>query len=538
MARVVIIGAGHNGLVTACYLAKAGHNVTVFEKRRVVGGCCVTDETIFPGCKVSSVAYVNSMFLPQIVEDFALERRGYEVLQREPSSFTPLIQKRKHFSRYAYLMLGHSRHKNEMQITKFSSRDANRYRQYEKMLDKAAGVMGGLLTENPPNFPPYRLNDFSKFGRLAWELMKLGPIGNWQFARLMLGDAVKLLNRWFESDILKTTLLMDSTIGALDFRGYLLLHHVMGEAGGARGVWGYMRGGVGAISNALTDVARELGVKIYLNQPVDEIVCWGDEAYGVRVGRELIEADLIVSNLDPYRTFTHLSAKNLMPNVRKYRRKIYRLNFNSATMKVNLKLSGLPSFRCLPNLSTKVEPQHKGTIHLAGGVDYITEAAKQAREGKLSENPVLEITIPTAIDNTLAPSGTHLMNIFVQYAPRCLTDGLWEDPATKVDYFANNILPVMKRYIRNVPGIIEGIHIYSPLDLEREFGLTGGNILHGAMTLGQLFCFRPLRGWAEYKTPIKGLYLCGAGTHPGGGISGINGYNSAREILRDLIYRY
>ena len=277
-----------------------------------------------------------------------------------------------------------------------------------------------------------------------------------------------------------------------------------------------------------------MGVKIYVKSAVDEIIVYNNQHCGVRVGEEMVNADIVVSNADPYLTFTKLIS-SYSPDISRFQRKVQKLDFKSATMKVNLKLSALPNFKCLPSSNyAEVRPQHRGTIHLASSVDYITYAALEARFGLPSAKPVLEATIPTALDNTLAPPGKHLMNIFVQYTPYHLKYESWEESDLKKYYFEKHILPILVAHMSNMPDIIEDVHIYSPLDLERELSLTGGNILHGAMTLPQMFSFRPLRGWAEYRTPVKGLYLCGAGTHPGGGISGANGYNAAREILADL----
>lgn len=527
MAKIIIVGAGHNGLVTACYLAKAGHKVAIFERREVVGGCAATDDTTFPGFKISSASYVNSLFLPQIVEDLNLRAYGYEVIKRDPYSFTPLLNGK-------YLLLGSDREANMEEIGKFSKCDARNYARYEDALDEVAGFAGSLLTMTPPNIPPRTPRDAMRAGKIIKDFFALGPSASVRLLKLLTQDARKFLDSWFESEPLKATLLTDSAIGAMGFSGYVLLHHVMGEAGGARGVWGYQRGGMGAISNALASAARDLGVKIHTGEEVEEVLLDSfGTSYGVLLGcRNGVEfADHIVSNMDPKRTTMLLPWIARERFARRFIRKIDTLDFESPVMKINLTLSGLPNFRAIPG--TDPAPHHRGTIHISPSSDYVMRAMQDAQAGEPSFQPILELTIPSVVDETLAPSGKHTMGIFVQYAPYHLSGGRsWDD--IKERYFRTNILGVLDKYISNMHEIIEGVQILSPLDLEREFGITEGNIFHGAMGLDQLFSFRPVRGYAQYRTPIKGLYLCGAGTHPGGGVMGACGYNAAREIIRDL----
>jgi len=521
--RVVIIGAGINGLVCACYLARAGYKVAVLEKRKIVGGCCVTDEETFPGFKVSSAAYANSLFLNQIVEELGLRRLGYEVLTRDPSSFTPLPDGR-------FLFLGKDRDMNTQEIAKFSTRDSENYHQYENALDKIARFVEHTTTITPPHIPPRTLSDIATLARLSAKLGALGPAAGIRLAKLMTQNAVKFLDSWFESDTLKATLLTDAVIGAApgNFSSYILLHHVMGEAGGARGVWGYQKGGMGGISQALAKAAAELGVHIETGAAVKEILLNNRGATGVALeDGEKIPADCVVSNADPYVTFLKLLPRNL-PWLEKFTRKVKKMDFSSASMKVNLVLSGLPSFRCCPG--TKAGPQHRGTIHISPSVEYIVETSNDGARGVPSRKPMIEITIPSAVDPTLAPNGCHVMNIFVQYTPYALSHEKWTEE-TKNDYFKNHILGVMRNFIENIDNIILGRQIISPADLENDFSLTGGNIFHGAMNMGQLFHLRPVRGFANYRTPIQGLYLCGAGTHPGGGVIGANGLNASKEII-------
>ena len=527
MAKVIMIGAGHNGLVTACYLAKAGHEVEMFESRDVVGGCAATDETTFPGFKISSASYVNSLFLPQIVEELELEKYGYEVLLRNPSSFTPLPNGE-------YLFLGSDRDANIKEIGKFSKKDAKLYPRYEDTLEEIASLANSMLTMVPPNLSHrVETSDIVKGLGLLWRFLKLGPHASLWLLRLLYCDARVFLGSWFVSEALKATLLTDAAIGAMEFSGYVLLHHVMGEAGGARGVWGYQRGGMGGISNALAAAAWDLGVKIHTGRHVREIsINLSERAVGIVLGDgTMVPSDIVVSNADPKNTFTRLLSQHYTSReLERFVEKIESLDFRSPVMKVNVTLSGLPDFYCKPG--TKLGPQHMGTIHLAPYVDYIVKAQDEGSRGIPSTSPVLEITIPSSIDDTLAPSGKHVMNIFVQYTPYHLKNGSWDD--IKEEYFQTNIMGVLSRYISNIHEIVQGVQILSPLDLERQFSITEGNIFHGAMGLGQLFSFRPVRGYADYRTPIKNLYLCGAGTHPGGGVMGACGFNAAREIISDL----
>lgn len=530
--KIVIVGAGHNGLVAACYLAKAGHQVTVFEKRPMVGGCCITDETTFPGFKISSAAYLNSLFLSQIVEDLNLKKYGYEVIRRDPSSFTPLPGGVLGLVGGRYFFLGKDREFNIEQIRKFSELDAKKYPKYEAVLDKIASFVDYTLTITPPNIFPPDFSDMKKIIQLLRRFLKLGPINGYNFLKLLQCDAADFLDSWFESDTLKVTLLTDAIIGAMDFSGYVLLHHIMGEAGGTRGIWGYQRGGMGSLTKALAEAASDLGVTIVTEQPVRNIFVLSEKHDNKSLSiltdnGEITLADIVISNADPRQT-----SRLVCPHVKidKFKNKTERLDFSSAVMKVNLTLSGLPSFRCLPGVS--LGPQHKGTIHIAPSVEYIKKAAREGRQGIPSVEPILEITIPSVLDKTLAPSGHHVMNIFVQYTPYHLKEGSWDD--LKERYFEKNILGMLRKYVENIDDIITGVQILSPLDLERDFSLSEGNIFHGAMTLRQLFSFRPLPGYANYRTPVNGLYLCGAGTHPGGGIIGACGLNAAREIIKDL----
>ena len=518
----IVIGAGHNGLVTACYLARAGLRVLVLERRHVVGGACVTEET-FPGFKVSTAAYVNSLFHTQIVSDLNLAAYGYEVLAREPSSFTPFPDGRS-------LLMGPDAELTHTEIAKFSARDAERYPQYEAMLERVAAMVEPTLTMAPPDLLRPRPRDVRTLLSLRRAFRRLGD-GTGEAIEILTGAARPILDRWFESEELKGTLATDAVIGAMASpsmpgTAYVLFHHVMGEAGGKRGVWGYMRGGMGGLTQALAAAARDLGADIRCEAEVTRILAHDGRAAGVALasGDEYL-APIVASNADAHVTFLRLLDRHVLPET--FVADVERISYASASVKINVALAELPSFRALPG--TEPGPQHRGTIHVCPDQDYIEHAFDDAKYGRPSEQPVLECTIPSVVDPTVAPPGRHLMSIFVQYAPYELRDGSWDDQR---DAFADRCFDVLDGYAPNFKDAVLDRQVLTPLDLERVFNLTGGNIFQGAMTPGQLFAFRPVPGYAHYRTPIRGLYLCGAAAHPGGGVMGTPGLNAAREILR------
>jgi phytoene dehydrogenase-like protein len=350
---------------------------------------------------------------------------------------------------------------------------------------------------------------------------------------LLTGAARPILDRWFESDVLKGTLATDAIIGTFQpisapGTAYVLLHHVMGQAGGARGVWGYVEGGMGALTQAMANSAQDAGVEIRCGASVSEILVTNGRVRGVRLesGEELT-ARRVASNLDAHLTFEKLLDGRHLPE--NFRQAVSRIDYSSASLKINLAVSELPDFTCLPGRS-EPGPQHRGTIHIGSLPDYLERAYDDAKYGRPSEHPIVEMTIPTSVDRTLAPPGQHILSLFVQYAPYKLASGSWDDVKEE---FADRCIAEIARYAPNVPGSILHRQVLSPLDLERTFGLTGGNIFQGAMPLHQLFSLRPVAGWSDYRTPISGLYLCGSAAHPGGGVMGACGRNAAVEMLRD-----
>ncbi|HWY24177.1 MAG TPA: NAD(P)/FAD-dependent oxidoreductase, partial [Nevskia sp.] len=468
-----------------------------------------------------------------------LKRHGYKVLGRNPSSFTPLPDGR-------HLLLGTDELFNREQIGKFSARDAEAYPRYEAWLTRVAECIEPLLDGPPADLLPLpadwrdrgpwqRLRELLRGNRLYRALRRMGAELP-QSIELITGAARPILDRWFESDALKATLATDAVIGthapiSAPGTGYVLLHHVMGTAGGARGVWGYVEGGMGALSQAIARSAAEAGVEIRLNAEVAEILVEGDRAHGVRLASgERLEARMLASNATARVTFEQLLAPAALPQP--FREAVARIDYSSASMKINLAVSELPDFSCLPG-KAEVGPQHRGTIHISPTLEYLERAYDEAKYGHPSREPVLELTIPTSVDRTLAPPGHHIVQMFVQYAPYQLApevEGGWDAIGNA---FADRCVDAATLYAPNFRSSVLHRQVLTPLDLERRFRLTGGNIFQGAMPLHQLFSFRPVPGWADYRTPLQGLYLCGAAAHPGGGVSGAPGRNCAREMLRD-----
>ncbi|HXW77116.1 MAG TPA: NAD(P)/FAD-dependent oxidoreductase [Candidatus Eremiobacteraceae bacterium] len=517
----VIIGGGHNGLVTACYLARANWKVLVLERRYIVGGACVSEET-FPGYKVSTAAYVNSLFRPEIIRDLRLRDFGFDVYERDPSSFTPFDDGR-------YLMLGPDHDMCLREIAKFSVNDARRYPEYEKMLERVASVVEPTLIQVPPDVLHPGLGDLFRMAPMAKAARKLGPALG-EAIEVLTGPARPILDRWFESEQLKGTLATDAIIGAfaspsMPGTAYVLFHHVMGETNGKRGVWCYVKGGMGGLTQALARSAVASGVEIRTDVEVERILVSDGQVSGVatKAGDEF-HASRVASSVDCNLTFTKMLDPATLPQ--DFIDAIRRIDYSSASMKINVALDALPNFTACPG--TTAGPQHHGTIHLCPDQDYIERGYDNAKYGEPSREPIVECTIPSAVDPTVAPPGKHLMSMFVQYAPYALKHGTWDE---RKDEFADRCFDVVERYAPGFKRSVNARQVLSPVDLERTFNLTGGNIFQGSMALHQLFAFRPVPGYAGYRTPVRGLYLCGAASHPGGGVMGAAGWNAARVML-------
>ncbi len=531
----IVIGGGHNGLVTAAYLAKAGKAVCVLERRAVLGGCATT-EPLWPGYRVSTAAYVVSLLLPEIMRDLRLKQYGLTILPRNPSSFTPLLDGRS-------LLMGPDEVATRAEIAKFSQRDAEAYPRYNALLERIAQQLEPVLSRSAPDPLPLP-KEQRKVGMLKrmrdvrrmWDLYRAaGDMGPDLPAaiELLTGAASPILQRWFEADVLRATLATDAIIGAFappsaPGTAYVLLHHVMGMAGGARGIWGYVQGGMGRLSDALESACRDLQVDVRRETEVTKIFTSNGRVRSVGLANgQTLEAAVVASSVDAHWTFERFLDADDLPA--EFREAVARIDYSSASAKINLGLAGLPNFTSAP--SRDAAPHHHGTIHVSPTLEYIERAYDDAKYGRPSAEPVLEITLPSSVDGSIAPAGKHLMSIFVQYAPSTLAEGkCWDD--VKED-FADRCIDVLARYAPNITQIIEHRQVLSPLDLERTFRITGGNIMQGAMHLHQLFFMRPVAGWADHRTPVKGLYLCGAASHPGGGVMGACGKNAAEEILRD-----
>ncbi|HEY8315188.1 MAG TPA: NAD(P)/FAD-dependent oxidoreductase [Candidatus Baltobacteraceae bacterium] len=519
----IVIGGGHNGLVTACYLARAKQKVLVLERRYIVGGACVTEERTFPGFKVSTAAYVNSLFRPEIVRDLRLREYGFEVLERNPSSFSPFLDGR-------HLFLGADREMTLREIGKFSRKDAENYPKYEAMLERVAAVVEPTLVQTPPNVVRPHIAELFAMAKLGRRAQKLGSAMG-EAIEVLTGAARPILDRWFESEELKATLATDAIIGAfaapsMPGTAYVLFHHVMGETNGKRGVWSYVKGGMGGLTQALAKAAIDLGVDIRTDAEVAKIIVENGSVRGVALtGGEEFYAKKVASNADCNVTFNKLLDPATLPA--DFVAGINRIGYESASVKINVALGSLPNFTAAPG--TAPGPQHRGTIHLCPDQDFIERAYDDAKYGYPSKQPVVECTIPSAVDPTVAPEGKHLMSMFVQYAPYTRKDGPWDD--AKKNAFAESCFDVVEQYAPGFKASIIDRQILSPVDLETTFNLTGGNIFQGAMPVHQLFMFRPVPGYADYTTPVKGLYLCGAAAHPGGGVMGASGWNAARKMI-------
>ncbi len=520
---VVIIGAGHNGLVTAAYLARAGLRVTVLERREVLGGACVTEE-LWPGYRVSTAAYLCGLLQPRIIQDLSLDRLGYEIFPKDPAFFSPFPDGR-------CLFVWRDDDQTAAEIAKFSQRDASRYKEYEAFLARLGAFIEPWLLTSPPNVAQ-RWQALWALGQLGVRAIQLPSDDLVRIVRIATQSSRDFLDSWFESPQLKASLATDGVIGAQGGpstlgTAYVLFHHCMGRAAGKWGLWGFVRGGMGSIAQALAASARQQGAQIRTGVEVSQILVKDGRATGVvlTTGEE-VPAGIVVSNADPKRTFLRLLPQGVIDD--SMRREVEGIKMEGVAMKINLALEGLPDFTACPG--TAPGPQHRGTIHIGPTMDYIDQAWEDARRGVPSTRPFLEITIPTTYDASLAPVGKHIMSVFTQFTPYALAAGSWDDLK---ESYADHVIETIAEYAPNIKNLIAHRQVLSPLDLERDFSLTGGDIFQGAMTPDQLYFMRPLPGMAQYRTPIAGLYLCGAGTHPGGGVMGASGHNAAREILKD-----
>ena len=513
----VVIGAGHNGLVCACYLAKAGLKVKVLERRGVVGGAAVTEE-FHPGFRNSVAAYTVSLLQAKVIRELRLAEHGLRIVERPFSNFLPMEG--------GYLKVGGGLAATQREVAKFSARDAGRLADYYQTIEKVADVLRATVLETPPNAGGGMM-DFFRALKFGGKLRKLDIESQRDLLELFTRSAAELLERWFESDGIKAVFGFDAVVGnyASPFHpgtAYVLLHHCFGEVNGKRGIWGHAIGGMGAISEALAAEARRLGVEIVCEAPVARV---SKSIVVLEDGREFA-AKAVVANINPKLLYLKLVDRSDLPA--EFVARMERYKCGSATFRMNVALSELPRFSCLPDAG----PHHASGIILAPSLGYMDRAYLDARAGGIAAKPIVEMVIPSTLDETLAPKDAHVASLFCQhFAP----DADW---SLRKDEAIGRILDVVESHAPGFRNSIVGQSALSPADLEREFGLVGGDIFHGALSLDQLWSARPLLGHADYRGPLKGLYLCGAGAHPGGGVTGAPGHNCAREVLRDFGRRF
>ena len=518
---VIVIGGGHNGLVNAAYLARAGKKVLVLERRHVLGGAAVTEE-IIPGFQFSECSYVVSLLRPEIIRELDLPRHGFEVLPLD-GTFTPMPN-----ADYLWRMNDHARTRRE--IARHSRLDAEAYDEFGQEMVKLCRFVKPILSMVPPD--PTRLDprDWRKLLFLGRRFQALSSEEKYNLIQLMTMSAADFLDQWFETDVLKATMSASGIIGTLlgirsPGTAYVLLHHYMGEIDGAFRAWGIPRGGTGAISNAIAEAAREAGAEIRTSAPVAKILVQQGRAVGVVLENgDEFRAGIISSGVDAHRTFLKLLDSGHLDD--EFLDEVRRFKFRGSSGKVNLALDALPDFTCLPGPGAHL----RGAISISPSVDYMERAYDDAKYGRFSRRPYVDIVLPSLTDPSVAPPGKHVMSCFVQYAPYKLSDGNWDEQR---EAFGDTVMDTLAEYAPNIKSIILGRQVLTPLDLEREFGLTEGNIFQGELSLEQLFFLRPVPAWSRYRTPIRGLYLCGSSAHPGGGIMGAPGRLAALEILKD-----
>lgn len=513
MARTdaVIVGGGHNGLVAAAYLAKAGLKVVVVERRPIVGGACVTEE-IHPGFRASTLAYTCGLFRPEIKADLDLTSFGLEEHAYDPSQFLPFPDRR-------FLLFRNDAVWNQKQIARFSKNDAEAWPRYVRFWDEF-----GELVEPTLLAPPVSLADLASLVRT--------PEAEDFLRRTILMSISDVLDDFFESEEVKASLATSAVAGTMagprtPGTAFVLGHHTLTDVGGVKGAWGWVRGGMGALSEAIARAARSFGAEVRTNTTVRRILVRRGRAVGVELADGTnIEGRVVLSNADPKRTFLRLVGEENLPT--EFAHAVARIRFESSSFKLNLALRELPDFNAIPG--TTAQPHHQTIIDIAPSMDYLERAYDDARRGHPSREPFLEFAIESANDPTAAPPGMHTLTISAKFAPFDLAHGAWDTEAGK---FAERILDVLEPYAPNLRRATIAMHSRSPLDMEREYGLTRGDVFHGAIFPYQMFSFRPVPGWSSYRMPVKGLYLCGAGAHPGGGVMGAAGHNAAQAVLED-----
>lgn len=525
MSDVIVIGGGHNGLTCAFYLASAGLKVTVLEKRDVVGGAAVTEE-FHPGFRNSVASYTVSLLNPKVIRDLDLHRHGLKIVERRASNFLPV-------SDSDSLVTGEGR--THAEVARFSQRDADRLDAYNDRLDAIADVLRDIVLQTPPDVVEggliSALPELLKSAALAKRVSSLDTTARRDLLALFSQSAGDWLDGWFESDPIKAVLGFDGIVGnyASPYAAgsaYVLLHHVFGEVNGKKGAWGHAIGGMGAITQAMAAACREKGVEIRTGVGVAEVLVKDGRAVGVVTdGGERLQARAVVSNIHPRLLYQRLLDPAVLPA--DFNERIIRYKSGSGTFRMNVALSELPKFTCRPDAGDHMT----AGIIMAPSLAYMEQAWIDARTDGWSKQPIVEMLIPSTLDDSLSPPGQHVASLFCQHVAPELSGGRsWDDHREAV---ADLMIDTVDRWAPGFKATVVGRQIKSPLDLERDFGLVGGDIFHGALTLDQLFSARPVLGHGAHRGPLKGLYMCGAGTHPGGGVTGAPGHNAAREVLKD-----
>jgi phytoene dehydrogenase-like protein len=524
---VVILGGGHNGLTAAAYLARAGLKVVVLEKNDCVGGAAITQE-FAPGFRNSVASYTVSLLNPKVISDLELKRHGLEILERPVANFWPVEGTRG-------LLAPYDARAKHAEFAAFSKADADRLSAYNEALEQSANVLRDLVTRTPPNAGG-GIIELLKGGATGRRILKLSLEQQRQLLELFTASAADYLAKWFEHPTIRAAFAFDGIVGAYASpytpgTAYVLLHHCFGEVNGRSGVWGHARGGMGAITTAMAAAALEQGAEIRTSAQVAMLKVNGGRAAGVTLSSgEEIRARAVASNIPPKLLFGSYVPEGAV--AQKIRALFTGIKSGSGTFRMNVALSELPDFTCRPG---KLQAPHHGSgIVIGPTMDYLECAYFDARRDGWAKAPVVELLIPSTLDDSLAPKGQHVASLFVQHVAPQLPDGRsWSNPFEK-QAFADVVIDTVTKYAPNFKSAVLHRQVLSPLDLEERFGLIDGDIFHGQLGLGQLFAARPVLGYANYRMPLLGLYLCGSGAHPGGGVTGVPGMNAAREIIRDF----